>query len=45
MTKYGVEVRRLALQLMEAIVEGLGLGKEYLHDKFQEGLKLLPVNC
>uniref|UniRef100_A0A0A9CTQ2 Fe2OG dioxygenase domain-containing protein n=1 Tax=Arundo donax TaxID=35708 RepID=A0A0A9CTQ2_ARUDO len=45
MGKYAVEVRRVALQLMEAILEGLGLGKEYLHEKFQEGLQLLSVNC
>ncbi|CAN6250562.1 unnamed protein product [Urochloa humidicola] len=45
MGKYAAEVRRVALQLMEAILEGLGLGKEYLDEKFQEGSQLLSVNC
>ncbi|OEL23248.1 Thebaine 6-O-demethylase [Dichanthelium oligosanthes] len=45
MGKYAVEVRRVALQLMEAILEGLGLGRGYLHEKFQEGLQLLALNC
>jgi isopenicillin N synthase-like dioxygenase len=45
MGKYAVEVRRVALQLMEAILEGLGLGKEYLNEKFQEGSQLLSANC
>ena len=42
---YAVEARRVALQLMEAILEALGLGKEYLNEKFQEGSQLLSVNC
>ncbi|KAJ1273367.1 hypothetical protein BS78_06G274500 [Paspalum vaginatum] len=45
MGKYAVEARRVALQLIEAILEGLGLGKEYLNEKFQEGSQLLSVNC
>lgn len=45
MGKYTVEVRRVALQLLQAILEGLGLGKEYLNEKFQEGSQLLSVNC
>ncbi|XP_066342880.1 flavanone 3-dioxygenase 3-like [Miscanthus floridulus] len=45
MGKYAAEVRRVALQLMEAILEGLGLGKEYLNEKFQEGSQLSSVNC
>ncbi|KAL6651585.1 hypothetical protein ACP70R_010510 [Stipagrostis hirtigluma subsp. patula] len=45
MGKYAVEVRRVALQLIEAISEGLGLGRGYLNDKFQGGLQLLSVNC
>ncbi|CAL5024865.1 unnamed protein product [Urochloa decumbens] len=45
MGKYAAEVRRVALQLMEAMLEGLGLGKEYLDEKFQEGSQLLSVNC
>ena len=30
---------------MEAIVEGQGLGKEYLNEKFHEGSQLLSVDC
>ncbi|EES11613.1 protein DOWNY MILDEW RESISTANCE 6 [Sorghum bicolor] len=45
MGKYAVEVRSVALQLIEAILEGLGLGKEYLNEQFQEGSQLLSVNC
>lgn len=45
MGKYAVEVRRVALHLMQAILEGLGLGKEYMNEKFQEGSQLLSVNC
>ncbi|KAG8043849.1 hypothetical protein GUJ93_ZPchr0458g22864 [Zizania palustris] len=45
MAKYAVEVRGVALKLMEAILEGLGLDTEYMHVKFDEGLQLLSVNC
>jgi isopenicillin N synthase-like dioxygenase len=45
MGKYAAEVKNVALQLMEAILEGLGLGREYLNEKFQEGSHLLSVNC
>jgi len=45
MGKYASEVRMVALQLVEAIVEGLGLGKEYLNEKFHEGSQVLSVNC
>ncbi|KAM0878401.1 hypothetical protein ACQ4PT_034894 [Festuca glaucescens] len=45
MGNFAVEVRRVALQLMEAILEGLGLGKDYQHEKFEEGLQLMSVNC
>jgi isopenicillin N synthase-like dioxygenase len=45
MGNFAVEVRRVALQLMEAILEGLGLGKHYQHEKFEAGLQILSVNC
>lgn len=45
MGKFAVEIMRVALQLMKAILEGLGLGKDYQHEKFEEGLQLLSVNC
>jgi isopenicillin N synthase-like dioxygenase len=44
MGRYAVEVRRVALLLMEVILEGLGLDKGYLQEKFEEGLQLLSVN-
>ncbi|OEL25420.1 Protein DOWNY MILDEW RESISTANCE 6 [Dichanthelium oligosanthes] len=44
MGKYAAEVRRVVLQLMEAILEGLGLGKGYLNEKFHEGSQLMSVN-
>ncbi|GJN01406.1 hypothetical protein PR202_ga18671 [Eleusine coracana subsp. coracana] len=44
MGRYAVEIRRVALLLMEAVLEGLGLNKDYLQEKFQEGLQLLSVN-
>lgn len=45
MGMFAVELRRVALQLMEAILEGLGLGKDYQREKFEEGLQLMSVNC
>ncbi|XP_044326698.1 flavanone 3-dioxygenase 3-like [Triticum aestivum] len=45
MGNFAIEVRRVALQLMEAILEGLGLGKDYQHEKFEQGLQLMSVNC
>lgn len=44
MGKFSAELRRVALQLMEAILEGLGLGKHYQHEEFERGLQLLQVN-
>uniref|UniRef100_A0A453DC61 Fe2OG dioxygenase domain-containing protein n=2 Tax=Aegilops tauschii subsp. strangulata TaxID=200361 RepID=A0A453DC61_AEGTS len=45
MGNFATELRRVALQLMEAILEGLGLGKDYQHEKFEQGLQLMSVNC
>ncbi|XP_020159574.1 flavanone 3-dioxygenase 3 isoform X1 [Aegilops tauschii subsp. strangulata] len=45
MGKFSAGVRRVALELMEAILEGLGLGKHYQHEEFENGLQLLQVNC
>jgi isopenicillin N synthase-like dioxygenase len=44
MGNFTVEVRRVALQLMKEILESLGLGKDYQHEKFEEGLQLMLVN-
>jgi isopenicillin N synthase-like dioxygenase len=45
MGNFAVEVRRVALQLMKEILESLGLGKDYQHEKSEEGLQLMLVNC
>ena len=44
MGKYAVEVRRLALQLTDAILESLGLGQAYMRDKLDEGMQVMTVN-
>ncbi|WOL06108.1 Hyoscyamine 6-dioxygenase [Canna indica] len=40
MGNYAIEVRRVALQLMDAILESLGLGKAYMGEKLDEGSDL-----
>lgn len=45
MGKFSAEVRRVALQLIEVILEGLGLGKHCQDEEFERGLQLLQVNC
>ncbi|KAJ6804547.1 protein DOWNY MILDEW RESISTANCE 6-like [Iris pallida] len=44
MGKYAMEVRRVTLQLMDAILESLGLGEGYMADKFEEGMQVMTVN-
>ncbi|CAM0902310.1 unnamed protein product [Alopecurus aequalis] len=44
MGNYAVEIQRLSVQLMGAIVEGLGLGPMYLHEKFVGGLQFMALN-
>ena len=39
-----MEVRRVALQVMDAILESLGLGEAYMRDKLEEGLQVMTVN-
>ncbi|KAK9292516.1 hypothetical protein L1049_020489 [Liquidambar formosana] len=45
MGKYCVEVRKLAMELMGAITESLGLGPKYLTNKMEDGLQVMAVNC
>ncbi|KAG0484821.1 hypothetical protein HPP92_008707 [Vanilla planifolia] len=44
MGKYAVEARSIALQLMDAIMESLGLGDTCLKDKFDKGMQVMAVN-
>ena len=45
MGKYCTEVRKLGLEIMGAIAESLGLGRDYLRDKLDEGMQVMAVNC
>ncbi|XP_031280203.1 flavanone 3-dioxygenase 3 [Pistacia vera] len=42
---YCVEVRKLALELMGAITESLGIVPTYLAKKINEGMQVMTVNC
>lgn len=42
--KYAVEARRVALQLMDAIFESLGLGQASMRKKLEEGMQLITTN-
>ncbi|XP_047063545.1 2-oxoglutarate-dependent dioxygenase 21, chloroplastic-like [Lolium rigidum] len=44
MGTYSMEIQSLSVQLMGAIVQGLGLGSMYLHDKLGEGLQFVALN-
>ncbi|KAH7855422.1 hypothetical protein Vadar_024657 [Vaccinium darrowii] len=43
--RYAVEVRTLALEIMGAITESLGLGAKYLDDEMEKGMQVMAVNC
>ncbi|XP_065872914.1 flavanone 3-dioxygenase 3 [Euphorbia lathyris] len=45
MGNYCTEVRNLALELMSAMTEGLGLGSTYMQDKMEEGVQVIAANC
>ncbi|KAA8533918.1 hypothetical protein F0562_031435 [Nyssa sinensis] len=45
MGKYAVEVRKLAMEIMEAITESLGIGPKYISNKMEEGMQVMAVNC
>lgn len=44
MGRYARDVRNLALQLMDAILESLGLGSGYLKHELKDGMQLMAVN-
>ncbi|KAH7537778.1 hypothetical protein FEM48_Zijuj03G0129400 [Ziziphus jujuba var. spinosa] len=45
MGRYSTEVRKLGLELFEAITESLGLGPTYLSKKMEVGMQVMAVNC
>ncbi|GAB4859088.1 hypothetical protein Ancab_010554 [Ancistrocladus abbreviatus] len=45
MGKYTIAVRKLALELSEAITESLGLGPNHLQRKMEEGMQVIALNC
>ncbi|KAH8522247.1 hypothetical protein H0E87_003040 [Populus deltoides] len=45
MGKYCKEVRKLALEVMGAINESLGLGPSYLSNQMEDGMQVMAVNC
>ncbi|GAB2294164.1 hypothetical protein Dimus_028384 [Dionaea muscipula] len=45
MGEYSAEVMNLAIELMEAITESLGLGPNYLGKEMEEGMQVIILNC
>lgn len=45
MGQYTKEVRKVSLEVMEAITESLGLSPTYLSSKMAEGVQVVTVNC
>ncbi|XP_052187094.1 flavanone 3-dioxygenase 3 [Diospyros lotus] len=45
MGRYAMEVRKLGLELMEAITESLGIGPKYTSDKMEQGMQVMAINC
>ncbi|KFK25135.1 hypothetical protein AALP_AA8G070500 [Arabis alpina] len=46
MGKFCEEIRKLSLEIMGAITESLGLGKDYLSSRMDEnGMQVMAVNC
>jgi isopenicillin N synthase-like dioxygenase len=46
MARYATEVRRLVSELMEAIGESLGLGRDYLRTQMdRRGFEMMALNC
>jgi isopenicillin N synthase-like dioxygenase len=44
MGTYSIEVQKVALQVMEAIVESLGLGRDYLRKQLHDGLQVMALH-
>ncbi|XP_056158728.1 flavanone 3-dioxygenase 3-like [Syzygium oleosum] len=45
MGKFCAQARKVTVDLMEAIMEGLGLGPLYLTSKMEAGMQVMAVNC
>nr|DAD47669.1 TPA_asm: hypothetical protein HUJ06_017606 [Nelumbo nucifera] len=44
MSKYALEVRKVATEIMGAITESLGLGPNYMTEKLEEGMQVIVSN-
>ncbi|KAJ3690560.1 hypothetical protein LUZ61_019724 [Rhynchospora tenuis] len=44
MGKYAVEIRRVALDILDAIFQSLGLHQAYIREKLEQGMQFLAVN-
>lgn len=44
MGEYTVEIQRVSMQLMDAILQGLGLRPMYLQEKLEKGMQFLALN-
>nr|XP_043614257.1 flavanone 3-dioxygenase 3-like [Erigeron canadensis] len=45
MGDYVTKARQLAIELMSAITESLGIGPKYLENKMEDGMQVMAVNC
>ncbi|KAI3508383.1 hypothetical protein L1887_23390 [Cichorium endivia] len=45
MGDYAIKARLLAIKIMGAITESLGIGPKYLESKMEDGMQVLAVNC
>lgn len=45
MGQYAIEVNKLAMEMMGAITESLGIGPTYLRDKMEDGMQVMAINC
>ncbi|KAL3755946.1 hypothetical protein ACJRO7_002921 [Eucalyptus globulus] len=45
MGRFCAQARKVTVDLMEAITEGLGLGPSYLTSKMEAGMQVMAVNC
>ncbi|KAB2598461.1 2'-deoxymugineic-acid 2'-dioxygenase-like [Pyrus ussuriensis x Pyrus communis] len=45
MGKYSSEVKKLSVEITEAITESLGIGPNYISKKMEDGMQVITVNC
>ncbi|XP_076952537.1 flavanone 3-dioxygenase 3-like [Bidens hawaiensis] len=45
MGNYALKARLLAIQIMGAITESLGIGPKYIEKKMEDGMQVMAVNC